>query len=229
MVDEGWVEVWRPRRQICSDCLTQGLYTCGACWSETYTCKYYSTELVRVWPSSWHDFPRFNLGKVHQGLTPYEHTDQCLLAFIKGILFPVSGWFWEGQGRSLCQINWAVPGGRAWRQKSSEQDFLDNVCPPNHQSIYYLSTKGIGGWSYKDEYNISPPGSREYSRNIYGINDLRICISFTLITISYWKHSVLSEATCYQPIVNRGIMCHKKGSSNISPTFVNLDPKLPYF
>lgn len=58
-------------------------------------------------------FPDSIWVKVHQGLTPYEHTDQCLLAFIKGILFPMSWWFWEGQGRSLCQINWAVPGGRA--------------------------------------------------------------------------------------------------------------------
>lgn len=58
-------------------------------------------------------FPDSIWVKVHQGLTPYEHTDQCLLVFIKGILFPVSGWFWEGQGR----IIWAVP-----KEEEHEED-----------------------------------------------------------------------------------------------------------
>lgn len=62
-------------------------------------------------------FPDSIWVKVHQGLTPYEHTDQCLLAFIKGILFPVSGWLWEGQGGSLCWIIWAVP-----REEEHEED-----------------------------------------------------------------------------------------------------------
>lgn len=72
------------------------------------TCKCYCTELVRVWPS-WHGFPRFNLGKSAKSLPPYEHTDRYLLAFIKEILLPASGWFWEGWGRRLCWIIWAVP------------------------------------------------------------------------------------------------------------------------
>lgn len=82
------------------------------CWIaglKPVTCKCYFRASARVCPSSWHGFPWFNLGKSTQRLPSYGHTGLCLLAFIKEILLPVGGWFWEGWNRCLCGIEWAVP------------------------------------------------------------------------------------------------------------------------
>lgn len=86
---------------------------CWLAWMKPVTCKCYLRESVRVCPSSWHSFPWFNLGKSTEGLPPFGHTGWCLLAFIKEILLPVSGWFWERWDRCLLDGMGCPKGGRA--------------------------------------------------------------------------------------------------------------------
>lgn len=123
-------------RQICSDCLVLRLYTCcwPLGWMKPMTCKCYSHESARVCPSSWQSFPWFSLGKSTWRLPPYRHTGlSASLAFIKEILFSVSGWYWEGWDR--CLLGELSQGKKSWKKmrifniKSHEQCTFMNICP----------------------------------------------------------------------------------------------------
>lgn len=165
--------------------------------------------------------------KVHKGFFPVGAQARVYLPSLRKFSFLWVG----GTGRGEAGVSVGLYG-LFWGRKQGVPKIKSHgrvpTCPPIHPFIlcYYHMTgseaiqmiRGSGTWEII---------------NIYWINDLNLCISFTLITTSHGRTVCTFRIRHYlaycSPQLPEASQPTQEGYSSIFPTFLDLHPKFPHF